>query len=520
MKKIASLVKEIKKDSNFSIPLSNIDYQLWAEWYRGNVKDIHNRRIWNGEEYLNTKLKSLQMAKKICEDWANLIMNERCDIILPNKKANDILEGILYKNDFWVIANESVEKSFALGLGALVLSVNDIIVGDKGTNSFDEAKLKIDFVDRFKITPLLIEDNKIKEVAFKFEGSNTTKYIIHVRDENKLYHIHSYEYENKGDKLVQNITFNTESRTAWFQIIRPFISNNNIADGYDVGLGISVFANSLDTLHAVDNKYDSFDNEFIAGRKKLHVSDEAWRVHNKKDGQQEKTFNPMDTFYYKLPSTKSGEQLIEDKSGPLRSAEHISGLNAELNFLSSKTGFGEAYYKFDPKGMTPTATQVISENSSLFKTLKKHQILIEAALRNLTIAIIEASQNFTEEKIILNENEYSKILIEFDDSIIEDKGTEMERDKNLVQSGLMSNVEFRQRWLGEDEKTAIENYRKYFKYEIINKYMPAVAQGLMTPKQFVLEVYGHEDVELEKYIEDNRATSGGFDEFTSMFEGD
>src|SRR5678810_433616 len=87
------------------------------------------------------------------------------------------------------------------------------------------------------------------------------------------------------------------SHIAWFQMIRPFISNNDIRAGYDEALGTSIFANSLDTLKAIDIKYDSFTNEFVAGRKRLHVSDEAWSVHNK-DGKSSKTFNPMDTTYF------------------------------------------------------------------------------------------------------------------------------------------------------------------------------------------------------------------------------
>lgn len=520
MKKIQALVRRIKQDSRYVIPGQTIDYQLWNEWYRGSVSEIHDRTIWNGKNYIKTKLKSLQMAKKVCEDWGNLLMNEKCDIILPDETANELLSAQLYKTDFWVKANESVEKSFALGLGALVLSVDNIQVGDKGTVKFDKGELKIDFVDRFKLVPLIISDNKIQEVAFMFDGSEFKTYIIHVRNDFGDYQIHSFKYRKIDDILTETFTFDTKSKIPWFQIIRPFISNNDIAQGYDLGLGMSVFANSVDTLHAVDNKYDSFDNEFIAGRKKLHVSDEAWAVHNKKDGTQEKTFNPMDTIYYQLPGTGKDGQLIKDMSGPLRASEHILALNAELSLLSSKVGLGDNYYKFEGASATPTATQVISENSELFKNLTKHQILLDAALRNLTIAFIEASVNFTGNPIVLSPDKYKDIVIDFDDSIIEDKGAEMERDKNLVMAGLMSPVEFRERWMGEDYDLAVENYRKYFKHDIINKYMPAVAQGLMTPAQFVLEVYGKPDAVLEQYIEDNKQQGGNFDDFASLYDGD
>ena len=519
MNRIEQLVRKIKGDNDYTIPLSTVDFQIWNSWYRGNVDKVHNRQIWNGKNYIKTRLKTLQMAKKVCEDWANLIMNEKCDIILPDETANETFSGILYDTDFWVKANESVEKSYALGLGALVLSVNGIEVGDKGTVKFDKGKLSIDFVDRYKLVPLVIEDNKIKEIAFLFDGSEVKTYIIHTRVNDGVYVINSFKYNKRKNKVIEEYEFNTKSTVPWFQIIRPFISNNDIAQGFDEGLGMSVFANSLDTLHAIDNKYDSFDNEFIAGRKKLHVSDEAWAVHNKKDGSQEKVFNPMDSIYYQLPGGE-GKNLLTDVSGPLRAADHITALNAEFNILSSKVGLGESYYKFNGSGATPTATQVISENSALFKTLKKHQILIEAALRNLTIAAIAASVNFTKNPILLSEDKYKDIVIDFDDSIIEDKGAEMERDKSLVIAGLMSPVEFRERWMGEDYDLAVENYRKYFKHDIINKYMPAVAQGLMTPAQFVLEVYGKPDAVLEQYIEDNKQQGGNFDDFASLYEGD
>lgn len=519
MNRIESLVRKVKGDLQFGIPLPKVDFQVWSEWYRGHVNKIHERKIYNGKNYITTRLKSLQMAKKVCEDWANLLMNEKCDIILPDEVANKRLATILHETNFWVKANETVEKSFALGLGALVLSADGIKVGDKGTVKTDNTTLKIDFVDRFKITPLVIEDNEIKEVAFVFDGSAEVIYIIHTRDDAGMYVINNFKYRKRDDKLIEEYSFNTKSELPWFQIIRPFISNNDIANGYDIGLGMSVFANSLDTLHAIDNKYDSFDNEYIAGRKRLHVSDEAWAVHNKKDGSQDVTFHPMDTIYYQLPGGRN-ERLLADLSGPLRAQDHITALNAELNIFSSKVGMGESYYRFDGQGSTPTATQIISENSALYKSLSKHQILIEAALRNLTITTIEASVNFTSNPIILSPDKYAEIKVDFDDSIIEDKGTEMERDKGLVVAGIMSHVEFRERWFNEDYKTAQENYRKYFKNDIINKFLPALSQGAMTPAMFVLEVWGAPDAELEKYIEDNRQVDGGFDSFVDMFEGD
>ena len=104
----------------------------------------------------------------------------------------------------------------------------------------------------------------------------------------------------------------------------------------------------------------------------------------------------------------------------------------------------------------------MSENSKLFRTLKKHQILVEYALINLTIAMAEASVKYTDTPINIPIDKYQEIKVQFDDSIIEDKGTEQQRDKEDVAAGLMSPIEYRERWYGESYEEAVDQYRKYF----------------------------------------------------------
>ena len=122
---------------------------------------------------------------------------------------------------------------------------------------------------------------------------------------------------------------------------------------------------------------------------------------------------------------------------------------------------------------------------------------------NLTIAINNITKTFTNIDLNIQDSDLVKIKVHFDDSIIEDKGTELDRDRMLVADNLMSPIEFRERWLGEDLETATENYRKYFKYELFNKYLPALQSGVMSPNDFVLEVYGVVDEAIVKYIDEN-----------------
>jgi len=49
------------------------------------------------------------------------------------------------------------------------------------------------------------------------------------------------------------------------------------------------------------------------------------------------------------------------------------------------------------------------------------------------------------------------IVIDFDDSIIEDKGTERQQDRQDVSMGVMRHEEYRAKWYGETVKQAKKN---------------------------------------------------------------
>lgn len=133
----------------------------------------------------------------------------------------------------------------------------------------------------------------------------------------------------------------------------------------------------------------------------------------------------------------------------LRTAEFNTGMQDMLNILSSKCGFGENHYKFN-QGSIATATQVISENSTLFRTIKKHEIVLEQAITELCRSLLRMGNRYMGASL----NEDVQISIDFDDSIIEDKGQDFNRDVQLLNAGIMNDWEFRMRWMNEDEATA------------------------------------------------------------------
>ena len=461
------------------LPAKSIFAKDWLSWYRGKVWGFHNYKIYNGTNYLELERKCLGMPKYVAESWANLLMNERCDIVLPDEEKEK-LDEILYKTNFWQKANDGIEKSFALGLGALIVNVKDLGISESGRVSKDKAQLTIDFINETKLFPITIENKEVTECAFVSKNSHSTNIVVHMRGEDGLYLIHNYVL-NDQEKVEQQYTFETKSEIPWFFILRPNLSSNFITEISDEEIGISIYSNALDTFMAIDNKYDGFDLEYVLGRKRIFVSTEAWTI-DKTNGNANRTFDPYDQLYYHLPDNEDGKPLITEQSNELRYDAYVRGLNTELSYLSMKCGLGENFFKFDGSAVA-TATQVISENSTLFRNIKKHEILIEDVLRKMTKVIMKASNDFT--NIQFKELEDSEIRIQFDDSIFEDRNAEMSRDRLDVQAGIMSIPEYREKWYGEDEETAKEKYQEHFLYNIINNYINALASGAITPEQYV-----------------------------------
>ena len=192
--------------------------------------------------------------------------------------------------------------------------------------------------------------------------------------------------------------------------------------------------------------------EFQYGRKRVYASAEAMSIDA--EGNTTATFDENDVVFYRFPkgtaiSGADEKPYVQESTGDLRADAIIHGINQSLNILSTKVGLGENRYRFDKSGIA-TATQVISENSSMFRTVKRHEIVIESALIGIVRALLYAINNFTGKKV----NENVEINVKFDDSIIEDKATERERDKQDVAAGLMAKWEYRVKWYKETPEQA------------------------------------------------------------------
>lgn len=429
------------------------DYiQNWLDWYTGKVKNFHSYTIYNGKKQVQMERMSLGMPKRACEDWANLLLNEKTDITVSDARSQEILHRTLADCKFWQKGNEGIEKSFALGMGAFVTVVDGISVNEDGTLGERSGKVKVKFVNATKIKPITFEDEEITECAFINVNSKKTYISIHLKNEQGNYEIHNITCEGDADNLSiarvgeveAHEVFDTQSPLPWFQIIKP-----NIANNIDINspLGISIFANAIDNAKETDLVWDSYANEFILGRKRIFVNAKEWYI--SRNGEEQDVFDSNDVVIYHLPEADDGKQMISDQTQTLRVADHISALQNQLNLFGYKCGLGTEHYKFDGAGVA-TATQIVSVNSEMFRNLKKHEIILNDVLVGMARSVLYAINTFTPDSVDVN----AEITIKFDDSIIVDEASERQQDLIDVNAGIMGKAEYRAKWYNEDIKTA------------------------------------------------------------------
>ena len=397
---------------------------------------------------------------------ADLLLNERVTIVLDDQRTDAFVRQILQDNHFDTLGNEYQERKACSGTVAYVPCIEDLQSGLLG--EVTGGRIKINYVTAKNIFPVSWENGKIQEVIFAFPKTYCTKRYLHLQH-HKVGGDGNYRIENTvllvtaGSTCGQELTeeewqevpifaglpeeIETGSAEPQFVIDRLNMVNNADMEDEENPMGISLFANSIDILRKIDTEYDSYANEFGLGRKRIFVAPEMLT-----DENGNKVFDENDTVFYSLPEeTLKDTNPIYEVNMELRTEQHSKALNDDLNYLSMKCGFGTERYKFE-KGTVATATQVISENSDMYRSLCKHEIVLQSALEELIRIIIRLG-------ITLGEplKEDVEVTINFDDSIIEDKEAERQRDRQDVSMGAMGVDEYRAKWFGETLEQARKN---------------------------------------------------------------
>ena len=438
--------------------------QVWESWYRNKVRGFHRYRINNGSNTVKCDRLSAGMAKMVSEDLADDLLNEKVKITLSNPAANEYVDTVLAANNWAVQSNAYQERKAYTGTVAYVPYLDGVEVDEDGSVIAGTGSIRLNYFEASNIYPLSWLNGVVEECAFV---------SIHTVQGKKYAHIQLHVREGEAGEYVINNNVvectagaGRELSPAEWRQLRPFqamsekaytgsaqrqfvIDRLNIVNNMDPDspMGVAVFANAIDQLRGIDIAYDSYVNEFVLGKKRIFVAPEMMSMGA--DGSP--VFDPNDVTFYQLPEDSIKDRPLVEVNMEIRAEAHSQAINDFLNILSVKCGFGTQHYRFE-NGNIQTATQIISENSDLYKTIVKHEIILDNVLKEL-VAIILRLGNVLGAGL----DESAEITVDFDDSIIEDKGAERKEDRQDVSMGAMALWEYRAKYYNEDAETAKAN---------------------------------------------------------------
>ena len=455
----------------------------------------------------------LNLSKAVCSELAGMVWTDQADVsvstngfVATEANQDDPLEKfvkrVLDENNFGVKMLEAIEQAAALG-GEAMKVWRDVKRDENGGEVEGSEKLRIGWCMADQFVPTAWDNAQITEGCFISRiakgGYYYTRLEWHRWDgatyviTNELYRSEMYKMGSREPQdilgmrvplaeiypLLDEETTITGIEASLFSYFRTPTANN-IDDNSP--LGVSIYANAMETLHALDICFDSFVREFRLGKKRIIVPARMVKtVIDPQTGAPRRFFDATDETYEALSTDDPDSLKIQDNSVELRVDEHVAAMNAFLNIFCLQVGLSAGTFSFDAKGGLKTATEVVSENSKTYKTVKNFQNMIRPAIVRLidniiAVAALYDMQTEDGESVAALRDRGYEVNIAMDDGITQDRQTNINEGITLVGAGLMS------------KKTFLTD--------------PKYGQGLTEEAA---------DAELQRIAEESRVTSGALD---------
>lgn len=210
----------------------------------------------------------------------------------------------------------------------------------------------------------------------------------------------------------------------------PYANNKDL----DSELPVSLFANSVGTLHEIDAAHSEYLAEFRKMSAKVFGD----------NGVFDSSGKITDDYFVNVDGdgTHTIEQQIMTYAPAIREAEHKARINTELRLYEMQIGVSSGTFSFDTSKGLVTATQVLSEDKTTYNTVAQIQRQLRPVLEALSKITVTLARFYG------IECEDGECAIEFGDSVFEDTGTEFNRRFQLVQAGLLKPEEFNSWYFG------------------------------------------------------------------------
>ncbi len=408
---------------------------LWANMYSNNPP------------WLSNTIETMGLPVTISSEIARLVTLE-----LKSEVTGSTRGDYLNKQYQKVIDNIRIYTEYACAKGGLVLKPY-----------VDSGNINVEYVQADYFYPVKYgSDGTITAAAFveqKQKGSTT-----YTRLE---YHDFNGESETITNKAFKSSTkdslgneISLQSVDEW-QDLQPVATISGIdkpmfsyfkmplANNLDTysPLGRSVYGGAVDLIKEADKQYSRGIWEYQSAERAIDIDETAFT----KDSNGEFIIPESQQRLFRKSRLDNGDKAFYEVYSPtIRDEEYRRGLNSLLRLIEFNCGLSYGTLS-DAQETSKTATEVKQSKQRSYAAVSDIQKSLRVALDHL-VYIMDV---YTTLYSLAPSGAYDVSYV-FDDSIVIDAESERARDIQEMHEGILSKIEYRMKWYGEDEKTAAQ----------------------------------------------------------------
>ena len=407
-------------------------YELWDNMLLGKAP-------WT-EENENDGVISLRLEGSICKEFADTTLSE-IESSLEIPELDEIYQRTILN------LNDALQT--ALGLGEMAIKplgntgmfetipADRIVPLEFGANgrlrrcAFIQAKPigDRDIYYRLELHELTNEGLRIANKAFKGTGSNIGQEIP----------LNSVE---EWATLIPDVVYRGMDRMDFGFYKNPLANRVDKSDN-----GVSIFSNAVNLIKRADIQYGRLDWEYNSGERSIFGDYGAFDI--KKDANGKRQFKMpkgKERLYVpvNIDASGNGSDFWSEFSPQLRDSNYNVGLETYKREVERVVGL--AYGDLSRMDtVAKTASEIEASKVRKYNSVSAIQEELKKCLEDYAYALAFYHGLYTA---------HLGFQCAFHDSILVDDETKRAQDRTDVQLGLMSKLEYRMKWYGEDRHTA------------------------------------------------------------------
>lgn len=280
----------------------------------------------------------------------------------------------------------------------------------------------MNYVEAEGFIPLTIENEVITEAAFTGStlkrGKKETTLVLFLVEKG-MYSVETHIFDEHGTET--DLTIVALGNVKPFAVMRNAEVNN--IDGMD-GYGLPKLWEAIPVLKVLDLCFNVLFGDLDRADKLLIVNDLLCKfdANGEVIPPNEQTKKLFVLIGQKLPDAK---ELVTEYNPEIRIDAITKVFELALSLLSMMFGYGTKKYSFQ-NGQITTATEYIGERQDQMQELNRQRQEAIRYIQDICRAIMWFSNTFHGTAYYVE----SEMLVDFDDSYITDKESELERKRN------------------------------------------------------------------------------------------